>query len=621
LDSTRRENGELKGRMTDLQSQLDKLQRLIQLKDDQLAKLQADLAAKGKTAEQPAPAVVAPVKEPVAAVPAVKEPVAPAVPAPTAAVPATVPATDAAKPAANTAPATDFNYSEEPAKPAEAVAPAPVEVAKPVDAPPVKAAEPVKPVAVAPAVAPVAEPKAESFIDGLLANPMLLAIAGGSGLLVLLIGLMMLSKRNAQKEAELLEGLHADDVEPLDNDLELPQSSFDELDTPLEADADLDVAPERVTAQTADPLGEADIYIAYGRFNQAAELLQNAINDEPQRSDLRLKLLEVHAELGDRDGFARQESELREIGGVTADVDQVKAKYPSMSAAAVAVGVAAASTMDADLDAFSLDDLDLDEPAATASTQSMDDAFDLSLDDLDAELNNDLAASGAQGSSENFADLSLDGDFDLADEAVKPVADQELSFDLELDAPAAADEDFDLADFSLEMEVDGQPATAAADEDFLLSLDDEPAVVTNDFSELSLDLPADEAAAAFDLPADFDLSLAEEAPAAVTTDSFAAHLDEVTAELEQMTNNLDQADDLADLDAPLLDLEVAEDSDGDDDFDFLSGTDESATKLDLARAYIDMGDSEGARDILDEVVAEGSDVQQQEARDLIARLT
>ena len=59
----------------------------------------------------------------------------------------------------------------------------------------------------------------------------------------------------------------------------------------------------------------------------------------------------------------------------------------------------------------------------------------------------------------------------------------------------------------------------------------------------------------------------------------------------------------------------------DDEFDFLSGADEAATKLDLARAYIDMGDAEGARDILDEVISEGSDQQQQEARELLERLS
>ena len=58
-----------------------------------------------------------------------------------------------------------------------------------------------------------------------------------------------------------------------------------------------------------------------------------------------------------------------------------------------------------------------------------------------------------------------------------------------------------------------------------------------------------------------------------------------------------------------------------DEFDFLSGTDECATKLDLARAYIDMGDEEGARDILAEVVDEGNDQQQKDARDMLAQLS
>ncbi len=42
LDTTRRDNAELKSRAADLQSQLDKLQKLIQLKNDQLASLQAE---------------------------------------------------------------------------------------------------------------------------------------------------------------------------------------------------------------------------------------------------------------------------------------------------------------------------------------------------------------------------------------------------------------------------------------------------------------------------------------------------------------------------------------------------------------------------------------------------
>jgi len=58
----------------------------------------------------------------------------------------------------------------------------------------------------------------------------------------------------------------------------------------------------------------------------------------------------------------------------------------------------------------------------------------------------------------------------------------------------------------------------------------------------------------------------------------------------------------------------------DDDFDFLGDTDENATKLDLAKAYIDMGDSEGARDILQEVMSEGNPQQQQEAKQLLSQV-
>ena len=597
LDSTRRENAELQSRMGDLQSQLDKLQRLIELKDNQLAKLQADAGQAGQAPATPAPA------EPASA------------PAVEAAAPAQVPAAEtpvaAAVPPKEEAP--DYNYSEEPATPAQDAAG---------QAEPAKPAAPVKPAA--PAPEPVAQP---SFLDDLLANPMMLGLAGGGALLLLLVGLMALSRRNAMKEAELHEELH-DDLEQ-DNafagDLDMPEDSFAGLDDEEPAKAASAGGDERVTAQTGDALGEADIYIAYGRFNQAAELLQNAINDEPHRADLRLKLMEVYAELGDREGFARQDNELREIGGANAEVEQLKGKYPAIAAVAGA-GVAAATASSDDLGDFSLDDLALGDSneAAAAPADSLDDAFDLSLDDLDSDLGGDDLV--AAPTSEQSLALDEDLDFGLVDD--EPVASaDELDFDLSLDdepmqGKPLADE---LADFSLELD---QPSTAAAasDEadDFLLSLDDEVAEPAADaeLADLGLDLPAETAADAdLDLPADFDLSLGDEEPAKPVADvgSFAAQLDEVNAELEKLSADAGQPEDEA---APLLSSAdgFGDDLDGDDDFDFLSGTDETATKLDLARAYIDMGDTEGARDILDEVVAEGSDAQQQEAREMIAKL-
>ncbi|HEX3897086.1 MAG TPA: FimV/HubP family polar landmark protein [Rudaea sp.] len=54
--------------------------------------------------------------------------------------------------------------------------------------------------------------------------------------------------------------------------------------------------------------------------------------------------------------------------------------------------------------------------------------------------------------------------------------------------------------------------------------------------------------------------------------------------------------------------------------DFFAGEDTIGTKLDLARAYLDMGDPEGARSMLDEVMSEGNDNQKGEARKLLAEI-
>ena len=63
------------------------------------------------------------------------------------------------------------------------------------------------------------------------------------------------------------------------------------------------------------------------------------------------------------------------------------------------------------------------------------------------------------------------------------------------------------------------------------------------------------------------------------------------------------------MDDDLVDMDLSEPADAD----------EIDTKLDLAKAYLDMGDHEGARDILDEVIAGGNDDQKKEAEELIAQ--
>ena len=581
LDSSRRENLDLKDRLNDLQGQLDKLQRLMQLKDDQLAKLQAQLATGAE------PGVDA-----TSALPSSGE-------------------TDSNSNVAQESPEVVTETTAEPeVAGTEVVAPAATQGEA--DTEPAAQA----PVTPAPATsAPaVQEPEADSYVDELLANPILLGALGGGALLLLLVGLMALSRRNALKEAELQESLLADSSP---DTFYMAQQDLDSSAVESTEKDSGEHSADSLAAATNDPLAEADIYIAYGRFNQAADLLQNALNDEPQRSDLRLKLMEVYAELGDRDGFARQEAELREIGGSLDAIEQTKLRYPAM-AAATGFAAATAATSANDFESFSLDDLQLDEPAsAPTADQVSDDAFDLSLDDL--ELDDELARTAvtpAGETSEELDELNFD-DLNLEAAAQEQAAD-DFSFDLDKSSEADMQSlEAELAGFSLDLE--DQPKAPTADDDVLLDLDEELSKpVAGEPAAEDFDFQLSDPIQSADMPDEFDLSVPDETSGGAVSETFISEFDEVETEPEVLARDMDEP---LDRPEPEAAIEVESTSEAlDDDFDFFADTDETTTKLDLARAYIDMGDAEGARDILDEVMNEGSDTQQQEAREMLAKL-
>ncbi|WP_028682114.1 FimV/HubP family polar landmark protein [Pseudomonas chlororaphis] len=550
LDAARRDNAELKSRMTDLQSQLDKLQRLIELKNDQLAKLQAEGAG-----------AVAPAQ-------------------PTAAMPAQL----AEQPATPAAPVTD---------PAAAAGEAPAEAAQ--------------------AQAPASD---EGKFNDLLTNPILLGLAGGGAILVLLLLLLLARRRKAQLEAEkhLRMARALSEEAELSKDLDLPESSFEGLEVPppsvklAPAPAPAPAVAPMVTAapvaaaveHPVDVLDQAQSHIDGGRLNQAAAILEEAVKLEPQRSELRLKLMEVYGHQGDRSAFVAQERQLVANGKNHAEVEQLKSRFPAMAAVAAAgLGAAAAA---AALDAQYVKELLLDEPqepAPAAAVDDLDTDFDLSLDDLEAAS----PAAPAAPAASTQAEPELD-DFPL---------DDDLSFESVLQQQTEAKESLDdLSDFDLDLGED-LPAAAQADEDFLLSLDDDlkdlPAAEVPTVTEAALD--------DLELPADFDLSLADEMDAQpAAKDAFASELDDVNAELDRLSQSLEQPE----LAEPTFTAEDAAGSADEGDFDFLSGADEVATKLDLAQAYIDMGDNDGARDILGEVISEGNDGQKSEAKEMLARL-
>ena len=65
-----------------------------------------------------------------------------------------------------------------------------------------------------------------------------------------------------------------------------------------------------INLDQGDPLAEADFHMAYGLYDQAADLIRIAINREPNRRDLKLKLLEVFFVWGNKEQFLQAAREL-----------------------------------------------------------------------------------------------------------------------------------------------------------------------------------------------------------------------------------------------------------------------------------------------------------------------
>ena len=135
----------------------------------------------------------------------------------------------------------------------------------------------------------------------------------------------------------------------------------------------------RNTTFTSDALEGANIYIAYGRFDEARNALRKAIEHEPARLDLRLRLLEVLGELGDASGFASEEQRARELGANPQQIEQIRARYGNLQNAPQPVEPLADAV------------LQLDEPVAPAAEVVTDD-FQLNLDDLSLDADWDLVS-------------------------------------------------------------------------------------------------------------------------------------------------------------------------------------------------------------------------------------
>ncbi len=457
LDTSKLENNDLKERLASLEEQIATLQRLVSLKDDQLASIQTLELQKEAQAEEVQPESAQLVAEDTATAEA-------------SALNNSV--------ASNEVEAEDFNYAD-----ADVVDEAGVNETV--------ATEEIDPALAAAQMQQQAEDryKPKGLFAEIMAKPALLGgIAGGFALLLALIGLGV-KKRRDQKEGEVtdpalagfdenfefpnenlddasLEGFELDDDDQLVTDSnELNDELLEGIGGTSEenTDLDLDSADSETVAQTADIIGEAEIYIAYGRFDQAADLLKNSIELEPSRIDLRTKLLEVYLETDDATSFAEAELDLNSLGDIEANEKAIamRSRLTSPITGDVESDAGEPSFEESEINLSSLadesdefsDGIDFEAALDLTDAEESNDDFSATLNEADAEISgSDLADNDLISfEADSVKDEEFDIDFNFEEEETIPVVDDfadknDVSDELSLEAVPTLDVDIDSTD-------------------------------------------------------------------------------------------------------------------------------------------------------------------------------
>jgi pilus assembly protein FimV len=680
---------ELQARIEKLEQQLGMMQQLLALKDQQLATLQNNKPAQAEPSPQPAQ-------------PTPQPPV----------------------------------VSPEPPTPAVTPTPQP-----PVSEPAVVAPPTPKPIVPpAPKVTPPPPPPVVAEDEDLFGSDAYYWVAGtlGTGIFGLL-GWLLWRKRKIDERTNT-ESMFASASQirlpDSESSLSVPImdiSSTDEYDVGTVGESSFisDFTPSDFDAfdtdqNEVDPISEADVYLAYGRYQQAEELIRHAISEQPNRDECKLKLLEIYYASENKDSFASYAQELADAGK-QADkpfwkkvTDMAKEIVPDL---ALFGGSFAATTAPA-----SKSDTSVGVAASTAADTEiidLDKSFAMLDDDLsDLDIDKDLA----------LEDNGLDFDLGSFGGSIKP-SDQNKQVNaniesIDFDQPSASKSAADTTETTESIAVSGNDDIESFDFDFALDTDSEKAEADSAALELeSLDFanfagiaadtesgPADSAEAletkspsaldaleSFDFNFDIDnaapVATADKTNATATkaeipqtdlesfdfsdfdgikktasdpkdisdealpdVESFDFDFDSITStkapaeeslssepelnlesQLKLETFDFSDFDNITPKSALSSDKasETPPQSGGEFDFNFdfdtpiisttdnnefelgvsdLTDMDEFETKIDLAKAYIDMGDTEAAKLIAEDVLSKGSKQQQQAAQALLDEL-
>ncbi len=255
------------------------------------------------------------------------------------------------------------------------------------------------PVVAAPAAAAPPQVAAEPEGDSILTSPLLL---GAVAILLLLLGLAFSVRRNRQKEqsADPISAEH-NLIKPAQTPIvpayEMPIAVVP-VSQPVSTPAASRPAASRPAGAAPDALDGVSIYIAYGRFAEAMGILREALIKQPERADIRIKMLELLGEQNDSAGFAQEERNALEHGVPPQQVEDIRARYPKLKladqAATDAPQVAAALippvTVALAASSAAAEPAQLDESAAAALNPEPADDFQLNLDSLSLDADWDL---------------------------------------------------------------------------------------------------------------------------------------------------------------------------------------------------------------------------------------
>ena len=403
--------------------------------------------------------------------------------------------------------------------------------------------------------------------------------------------------------------------------------------------------PGPINLDQADPVAEAEFHMAYGLYDQAADLLIQALQEDQDNRDLRVKLLEVYFVWENKEGFLTEARTLREMATSDSDPDwnkvlimgkQICADDELFSASPVGAGVD--ESMDLPLFSEDAGAAGVDVPIDDAgSSPGMDGAADPGLD---IEIAGSSAADDADDLGSDFSadaevDLSLSPDSptiesptmdrpgpeSLVTDDAGGVGLDDLGADFD-DIPGGGDDQSAGTGALVDVDAETMIATEAVASGLTIG-DEDATMLSNDADLAAMEAPfkPKDVDATSDWPVLGDAALSD-----IGVDDLSAALgagDETVEDIGAAGATVEQPQ--PDHGASGVGLDELSETDtmkapGLDDLPEEPTMTEVGTKLDLARAYIDMGDPDGARSILKEVLEEGDDSQQQEARQLLDEL-